>query len=170
LVVLRILLGFILLAEVSIVATYHNVLDFDLLTSGLSPLNSTFAADPTVRLEFWFNYPSFLINRQYVVSADPIACSGMNCSSYFCPGGLPLISLVNQSNFALPLEYYPDAEAVLQWDAPGYQIEFDSTIDGLELSLNDCTVYGDSKIAIVSCVRQLNSSLIIGIVPTEVFT
>jgi len=94
----------------------------------------------------------------------------MNCSSYFCPGGLPQISLANQSNFALPLEYYPDADAVLQWDAPGYQIEFDSTIDGLELSLNDCELYGDSKIAIVSCVKQLNSSLIVGIFPTEVFT
>jgi len=78
--------------------------------------------------------------------------------------------LTNQSNFALPLEYYPDAAAVLQWDAPGYQIEFDSTVDGIELSLNDCKVYGDSEIAIASCLKQLNNSLIIGTALTEVVT
>jgi len=130
---LRSLLGFILLSEISIKSTYYDILTFGLQTAGLTPLNATLSEDGITRLVFWYNLPNFIPNSKYVVPIDPISCSGSGYNTYFAPGGIEDILLENYTNPEIPLEYYPEADSYLQKDAPGYQIEFDSSVMGLEL-------------------------------------
>jgi len=159
---LRSLLGFILLSEISIKSTYHDILTFGLQTAGLTPINATLAEDDITRLVFWYNLPNFIPNSKYVVPIDPISCSGSGCNAYFAPGGLEDILLENYTNPEIPLEYYPEADSYLQKDAPGYQIEFDSSVAGLELSVDDCRVYGTQDLAIAVCIKSDKDSIVMG--------
>ena len=145
----------------SIRSTYHDVLTFDLQTAGLTPINATLAQDGIIRLVFWFDLPNFIPNSKYVVPIDPIYCSGSGCNAYYAPGGLEDNLLKNYTNPAIPLEFYSDADAYVQKDAPGCQIEFDSIV-GVQLSLNDCRVYGTQNLSIAVCLKSDNDSMITG--------
>ena len=61
-------------------------------------------------------------------------------------------------------ENFTDATALIQYDAPGYQVEF-SQIQATSpaMTLNDCRLYGISDVAIQICMMNENSSFLAGI-------
>lgn len=91
----------------------------------------------------------------------PLNCSGDGCSSYFMPG---LMSTIVFDSTQPSFDKYPEGRALIQDDAPGYQVEF-SPVDSEDHSpvmSTDCRVYGINKLAIQICLKSAGNSFIAG--------
>jgi hypothetical protein len=168
LVVLRIALGVLLLSDISFQSTYNEVYNFSVSSAGLSPLNTTIAKgtfdfNSKATAQFWWFYSSLLTDTQNVRAVAPLNCSGQLCDSYFMPGRA--VNIVRDpSEPSVTTENLTDATALIQYDAPGYQVEF-SQIDppSPAMTLNDCRLYGISDVAIQICMMKEDSSFLAGI-------
>jgi hypothetical protein len=96
-------------------------------------------------------------------SVSPLSCSGEGCNAYFIPGPLSNI-LFDPSVPNLNVTDYPTATSFIQFDAPGYQIEY-CPIDPKDpaFTLDDCRVHGGGTLAVNICMKNVNSSLLAGI-------
>jgi hypothetical protein len=162
----HIALGSVLLVDLSILPRYEATQTFSISRSGLSPINASIADlafEPALKQTFSFFYIGVLDDTNHVVRVAPLdSCpAGEQCSSYFLPGGMDFTSLpmsVSDSS------QYPDATVYVQYDAPGYQISFQTLEDNPQISLStsDCHFYGASNTAVQVCVKQNSSNLVTG--------
>ena len=167
LTLVRVLLGVVLLADVSLKPTYRELQEFPVLQSGLTPMNTSLVYDPKFQFEatanFWWNFPSVMSSG---FSIAPVTCSGNDCQSFWFPGP---ISSIQFAPGAAPVtdDDAPQATTFIEKSAPGYQIDFnpiDETKDPPML-LEDCRVFGIPIIAIQLCLKKTNdSSLLAGTV------
>jgi hypothetical protein len=171
-VILRIVLGVLLLSDISFQSTYSEVYRFSVSSAGLSPLDTTIAKDrfdfnSKATAEFWWVYSSILSDTQNVRAVAPLNCSGQTCNSYFMPGRAVDVVL-GPSEPLVATENYTDALSLIQYDAPGYQIEF-SPVDPAgqpPMTLNDCRLYGISNVAIQICLLNEDFSFFAGSLPS----
>src|SRR5579859_4336022 len=101
--------------------------------------------------QFWFYYPSLLSDGVHV---RPLNGSGGVPSSFFLPGGMDGI-LFDASQPPFTSRNYTDAVSLIQYDAPGYQIDFmpiDLEADPA-ITLEDCKLYG---VSLQICLKKVN--------------
>lgn len=167
LTLLRIVLGVILLSDVSFEPTYHEVHKIPVLQAGISPMNTTFPDQPGFNLSavdyFWWYFPSILADGKVSTPAAPLSCT--DCVSFLLPGALASVQFdPTQPN--ITSEDYTTATAFRQDDAPGYQIDYSPiTSADPSMTLDDCRVYGVSFVAVQLCLKASNSSLLAGNAP-----
>jgi hypothetical protein len=163
--VVRVVLGVILLSDISFRATYRNVHQFPVMQSGLSPINTTWAHasgfNRTATSDFWWLYPSILADGKTSRSVTPISCVGEFCAGFFIPGPLSIV-LFNSTTPNIMTGDYPSATSYIQQDAPGYQIDYSPIDIDQSSAWDDCRVYGISDLAIQLCLKNSNSSLLAG--------
>jgi hypothetical protein len=164
---LRVALGVVLLSDVSFRPTYRSVHQVPVLQAGLSPMNTSFAKTQWFHDigtdYFWFYFPSLLSDGKISHSVAPVSCSGPSCEAFFIPGPTSIIRF-DPTSPNITDSLFPDASAFIQYDAPGYQIDF-YPIDEMSdptMTLNDCHVYGLDGLAVQLCLKQSNSSLLAG--------
>jgi hypothetical protein len=160
-------LGILLLSDLSFKPTYRIIHQVPVLQAGLSPMNTSFAQTswfPDVATDyFWFYFPSLLSDGKVSHHIAPTSCSGPSCEAFFIPGPSATIRF-DPTSPNITDSLYPEAAAFIQYDAPGYQIDFypiDETQDPA-ITLDDCHVYGFSGLAIQLCLKQSNSALLAG--------
>ena len=92
LTLLRAMLGVILLADVSLKPSYHEIENFPILQAGLTPMNTSLVNDPNFQLiatgNFWWHFPSMM---SYGHSIAPVSCSGTLCQAFWSPGTMSLV-------------------------------------------------------------------------------
>jgi len=159
-------MGVALLFDITLQFTYPPVEQFPILRAGLSPLNvslvNTDLFNVTSTAEFWWYFPGMLSDSQRAAGVDPINCSGEACHSYFLPGSMATI-ILDPDKPALTPDIHPNAIAYIQNDAPGYQLDFyPADADAPDLTLEDCHLYGLDILALQICVKEGNSSLLVG--------
>jgi hypothetical protein len=168
LTLLRILLGIILLSDLSFQATYNTVHQFAVIQAGQSQMNASLAHERFFNISdvpgFWWYFPSLLVDAQVSQSVQPLSCSGPSCNAFFLPGPLSTVlfdpTLPNITN-----SEYSEATSYIQPNAPGYQFDYfpiDKNVDPA-FTLDDCHVYGDSTLAVQVCLKKSNASLLAGI-------
>jgi hypothetical protein len=163
---LRVALGVILLSDVSFQPTYRTVHQVPVLQAGLSPMNTSFAQTSwfnEIAVDFfWFYFPSLLSDGKISHSVSPVSCSGPSCEGYFLPGPTSVIHF-DPTSPNITDSLFPEASTFIQYDAPGYQIDF-HPIDKNDpvMTIGDCHVYGLPGLALQLCLKQSNSSLITG--------
>jgi len=171
-VVLRMVLGILLLSDISFKSTYPEIHAFPVQRAGLSPLNSSLVNFPnfnvTATTEFWWYFPALLTDVKRVRGVAPLNCTGADdeCLSYFVPGSMADISL-DPSQPVLAANQFPRATAYMQIDAPGYQLDF-KRIDRVNdpyMTLLDCHVYGIPQVAIQVCLKENGNELLAGATP-----
>ncbi len=167
LTVLRVALGIILLSDISFDPTYRQVYQDSVLQAGLPPMNTSFPQTswfPDVATDyFWFYFPSLLSDGKISHSVSPATCSSPSCEGFFLPGPTSIIRF-DPTSPNITDSLFPEAAAFIQYNAPGYQIDF-SPIDETKdpaMTLDDCHVYGLQGLAIQLCLKQSNSSIIAG--------
>jgi hypothetical protein len=174
LTVIRVLLGVVLLADVSFKATYRELQDFPLLQSGLTEMNTSILNDPDfmyyTTANFWWHFPAIFT---YSHAVAPTSCSGEKCNAFFFSAPLSLLKFLPNSPNVSTTDS-PLATTFVEKNSPGYQIEF-SPIDfgkDLLITLSDCRVFGIPILAFQLCLKESNDSksLIAGITPPIVFT
>lgn len=165
LTLLRVLLGVVLLSEVTFRATYHQEEEFPVIQSGLDSMNTSFVDDPFFQYlgtgNFWWNFASIM---SYSLPIEPLHCSGKFCKSFFFPG---MLSLAIFPSDAPPIDDSdsPSATTIMQKNAPGYQFEFYPIDENQDppMTLDDCQVFGIPIVALQLCLKKTNeSSLIAG--------
>jgi hypothetical protein len=164
-------LGVLLLSDISFKSTYPIVHQFPIARGGLSPLNTsvvyTHFFNMTATAEFWWYFPALLTDNKRVKPVAPLNCSGNMCNSFFIPGSMTTLQFDPQLP-PITQDSYPEANSLIQNDAPGYQVEFkpiDANQDPPMLT-TDCRVYGISIMAIQICLKKVDSSIMAG-TPTE---
>jgi len=140
--------------------------------SGLAPLNTTILlqahiVDTAVICTYFSGYiASILSIPKFVTEANPLACSGSECTSIFLPGGVEQMRLLN-TNFSGTLlqgEFLNGSDAITSYNTPGYQLDIWPPIDFEFDQVRDCTLYGTlSRQGLYMCVAtDENQHLAIG--------
>lgn len=167
LTMIRVALGVILLSDVSFKPTYRSVHQVPVLQAGLAPMNTSFVQTQwfhdIATDYFWFYFPSLLLDGRISHSLSPVYCSGPSCDGFFIPGPTSVIRF-DPTAPNITNSLFPDASAFIQYDAPGYQIDFypiDERYDP-SMTLSDCHIYGVGGLAVQLCLKQSNSSLLAG--------
>lgn len=174
LTVIRVLLGVVLLADVSFKATYRELQDFPLLQSGLTEMNTSILNDPDfmyyATANFWWHFPAIFT---YSHAVAPTSCSGEKCKAFFFSAPLSLLKFLPNSPNVTTTDS-PLATTFVEKNSPGYQIEFSPIDFGKDplITLSDCRVFGIPILAFQLCLKESNDSksLIAGITPSIVFT
>jgi hypothetical protein len=168
LTLLRIALGIVLLSDVSFEASYRPVHQVPVIQAGISPMNASFAHTDTFSSiatdYFYFYYPSLLSDGKISHSIAPVSCSGPSCQGFFIPGPTSVIEFdPAQPNITDSL--FPKAAAFVQYDAPGYQIDFYPIDDAKDpaITLHDCHVYGIDGLALQLCLKAFDGSFLAGL-------
>jgi hypothetical protein len=156
-----------LLSDVSFKPTYRTVHRVPVLQAGLSPMNTSFAQTSwfnEIAVDFfWFYFPALLSDGKISHSVFPVSCeSGPSCEGYFLPGPTSVIHF-DPTSPNITEALFPEASTFIQYDAPGYQIDF-HPIDENDpvMIIGDCHVYGLPGLALQLCLKQSNLSLITG--------
>jgi hypothetical protein len=165
-----VILGVLLLSDISFKATYPGEYQFPIENAGLPPLNTSVVYtndfNITATAVFWWYFPAFLTDSKRSRAVAPLNCSGQYCNSYFLPGSW--VNVVPDPNLPpISANEYPKATAYVQNDAPGYQLEF-SYIDRVndpKMTLDDCQLYGVEDVAVQICLKEAGQSLLTGISP-----
>jgi hypothetical protein len=110
----------------------------------------------------------FLGASNFVIGIDPISCSGINCTSFYLPGGLLLArrtdETLNGTLLNLNASLVNAGQAVLLNNAPGYQLEFFPVHDDFSFNTaTDCAIFGESRQdGLHLCIGSNNSTLVLG--------
>lgn len=159
--IIQVVLGFILLTDLSFVLMYRPVYPFAVQFAGLSPLNSSLTKVPNFNETvegFTMHWPGVLTNTQSLIPITPL-CSGPNCQSYFLPGKINY-----NPNFPTPkASEYPNASLLAQIGAPGYQLDFEILdADGnSSITMEDCVIYGIDAVAAQICFKAISDDSIL---------
>lgn len=163
--VLHVILGITLLANVSFTSTWREIHQFPLLGSGISPINATIATNlgSYCPIHFWPWFYGLLGSPNYATYIPPIHCSGVtNCSSYFLPGSVYDITFPQSFNATS----YPEATALVVQNSVGYQIEYYSLSSSDDFNGAECKVYGydypEDSVGILLCLKQSGNDLLAG--------
>ena len=160
LTVIRVLLGVVLLADVSFKATYRELQEFPLLQSGLTEMNTTIPTDPEftyyATANFWWHFPAIFT---YSHAVAPTTCSGDKCKAFFFSSPLSLLKFLPNSPNVSTTDS-PLATTFVEKNSPGYQIEFSPIDFGKDppVTLSDCRVFGIPFIAFQLCLKEGNDS------------
>ncbi len=174
LTIIRVLLGVILLADVSFKATYRELQDFPLLQSGLTEMNTSILHDPAfmyyATANFWWHFPAIFT---YSHAVAPTTCSGDKCKAFFFSSPLSLLKFLPNSPNVSTTDS-PLATTFVEKNSPGYQIEFSPIDIGKDplITLSDCRVFGIPILAFQLCLKETNDSrsLIAGNPPPKAVT
>lgn len=140
--------------------------------SGLAPLNTTAllqarVVHTAVICTYFAGYVASILSvPKFVAEANPLACSGPDCTSIFLPGGVEQMRFLN-TNFSGTLlqgGFLNGADAITSYNTPGYQLDFFPPTN-FEFDLaRDCTLYGvSSGQGLYMCVAtDENQHLVIG--------
>jgi hypothetical protein len=138
--------------------------------AGLTPLNATFLSNRIITqsvLAIYFSgwTASLLWVSKYVTGVPPVACT-YNCTSIFLPGGIEQARLLggNLNKTLLEGGVFDGADAIIIWEAPGYQLEFFPTSPSDSFNVTtDCLTFGQSRgQGLYICVATKESTLIAG--------
>jgi hypothetical protein len=164
----KVLIGIILLSDISIRPAYQEVFQSGVARAGLSPINASLVDisgfDTVATASFWWSFPSLMTNTAEIATIPPLTCSGSSCLSYFLPGPITLL-LFDEALPMIETSDFQEADVLIVNDAPGYQLEFSQpTGNDSKLNLNtDCRPYGISWAMIIICIKKVGNSLIGGI-------
>jgi hypothetical protein len=159
-------MAIILLSDVSFKTSYHTVYESGIAHAGLSPINASLLAsgfDFDATSEFWWSFPSLMTDQAVITLIPPVICSGSFCQSYFLPG--PMTTVVYDPDLPpVTKDNFSEANALIVYDAPGYQIEYSAVTDAdPKLSVDDdCRLYGFAWSAFFICIKQAEVGLITG--------
>lgn len=102
-----------------------------------------------------------LTDPKFVLGVPPVSpsCKGVDCRSFFFPGGLEL--LLHRNGTTIFDGTQPGDQVLIVNDAPGYQIEFFSSDFTFDTSV-DCQIYGLPVSALYACVASRNNTIFSG--------
>jgi hypothetical protein len=143
------------------------------VVAGLAPVSSYGLADVTLSMVniIAASYTiAFITDPRFVVSIEPVMCSGKDCLSIFLPGGMDAVRYDDSTGMKTLFsgEFPGDYTTIVVNDAPGYQIEYASisSVDSdFQFDQNtDCTMYlqsiGDG---LYICMVEKEAQLFLGI-------
>jgi hypothetical protein len=121
------------------------------IIGGLTPLlNSSLASliSPAVIDVYFMEFTRTIItDSTFVVSVEPLNCSGKDCFPIFLPGGLGVVRIQGEgpnSTLFSGLQV-GGSTSVLIYDAPGYQLEFSPIENDFSFNTStDCSMHGSS--------------------------
>jgi hypothetical protein len=121
--------------------------------SGLAPLNTTtllqaHIVHTSVICTYFSGYVASILSvPKFVAQANPLACSGPDCTSIFLPGGVEQMRFLN-TNFSGTLlqdGFLNGPDAITSYNTPGYQLDFFPPTNFEFDLVRDCTLYGISS-------------------------
>jgi len=164
---LRVALAVLLLSDVSIQPVYTEVYESPVLYSGLSPINTTLTEingfSKSANTYFFWYYNTIFSDTRNVRVVKPLSCPpGEACNSYFMPGN-PSNLVPDDSQPQITTDNFTDATSFIQYDAPGYQLDFSPIeSDDPPMYWGNCKRYGAKDIAIELCLQTVNASIMAG--------
>src|SRR5579859_1840218 len=112
---------------------------------------------------------SILENGNFVTGINPVACRGPDCQSAFLPGSLPLARRLDHLNgtiLNLNSIVFNNADTVLVYNAPGYQLDFYPVSKGFIFDrTQDCMIFGQThRQGLFMCISSNNFEILEGTV------
>jgi len=97
---------------------------------------------------FSIDFAHFLDDRTAVFSAEPNACSGDMCSSFYLVGGLLLVS-----PWPSKMTQLPEADSIILEREQILHIDFwEMSISNITVSQKDCRTWGGPAAALFFCI------------------
>ena len=168
--ILRAALGIALFAKLDFKTTWVARYSYAVSNGGLPPIDTTLQQLPDwvqeaslVVLSAW----TFILdNPALAIPVPPYQCTSNDCMSFFYPGSTGLV--VNGSVWEKGA--YPEANAIVLNNAPGYQLEFTSLTNVPPDATAVCHRYATSSIGIQLCIQTDGSDIIAGPFPLELIS
>jgi hypothetical protein len=156
--------------------TVYTPVETQLVIAGLAPINIPILISHLPVAVAWIYFSTYSIsilgNGNFVTGIDPVACRDTDCQSVFLPGSLQLARRLDHLNgtiLNLNATVFNNAETVLVYNAPGYQVDFYPVPEGFSFDrTRECMTFGQTRgQGLFMCISSNNSEILAGMALSE---
>ncbi|KAI9770897.1 MAG: hypothetical protein M1840_002601 [Geoglossum simile] len=179
-ITISLVMGVILISNITVKNVYSPNNDQKIqIVGGLTPIlteSLTGLISPSVINVYFMEFTRTIItDSTFVISVEPLSCSGKDCFPIFLPGGLDVVRIQGEgpnSTLFSGLQV-GDSTSVLIYDAPGYQLEFSPIENDFSFNTSaDCSMHGNSTgDGLYFCIASNGTRLLAGwsICPSKLY-